>query len=121
VIGRPELARDPRYATNGGRVRNREALIQEVASILRTRRAGEWLEALEAGGVPCAPIRRMDEVFASPEGRGLLEDVDDPVRGALRLVASPILFQGQRSATRLLPPALGEHTEEVLSELERQG
>jgi crotonobetainyl-CoA:carnitine CoA-transferase CaiB-like acyl-CoA transferase len=121
VIGRPELARDPRYATNGGRVRNRKALIPEVASILRTRRAGEWLEALEAEGVPCAPIRRMDEVFASPEGSGLLEDVDDPVRGALRLVASPIVFQGQRTATRLLPPALGEHTEEILSELERQG
>jgi crotonobetainyl-CoA:carnitine CoA-transferase CaiB-like acyl-CoA transferase len=121
VIGRPELARDPRYTTNGERVRNRETLISEVASILRTRRAAEWLEALEAAGVPCAPVRRMDEVFASPESRGVLEDVDDPVRGALRLVASPILFHGERSATRLLPPGLGEHTEEILRELERLG
>jgi crotonobetainyl-CoA:carnitine CoA-transferase CaiB-like acyl-CoA transferase len=120
VIGRPELARRPRYATNGERVRHREDLIPELASAFRERPAGDWLEALEAAGVPCAPVRKMDEVFASPEGAAAVEDVDDPVRGALRLVASPILLEGEASATRRPPPGLGEHTEEILDQLETQ-
>jgi crotonobetainyl-CoA:carnitine CoA-transferase CaiB-like acyl-CoA transferase len=117
VIGYPEWADDPRYLTNEERVRHREELIPLLAASFATRSADEWIEALEAAAVPCAPIRAMDEVFASPEGIRLVESVDDPARGAtLRLVRSPIRFDGAVLDTRRAPPLLGEHTDEVLGE-----
>ena len=83
------------------------------------RRACDWLALLEEAGVPCAPIMALDEVFASPDGAGLIQQVDDPVRGLLRLVADPIRFDGAgRRATRMPPPSLGEHDAEVRRELE---
>ena len=67
--------------------------------------------------MPCAPIRSMDEVFSSPEGAALVESVDDPGRATtLRLVRNPIRFDGEVLDTRLPPPLLGEHTDEVLRE-----
>jgi len=80
--------------------------------------AAEWLDALEAAGVPCSPIRRMDEVFASPEGAALVQEMADPARGLLRLVADPIRIDGAMMPARTPPPLLGEHTDEVLRELE---
>jgi crotonobetainyl-CoA:carnitine CoA-transferase CaiB-like acyl-CoA transferase len=117
VVGHAEWADDPRFATNGDRVANRDELVARLADVLRTRTAGEWLAALEAAAVPCAPIRTFDEVFASPEGEALVESVDDRARDTvLRLVRNPIRFDGAPLATRLSPPRLGEHTDEVLRE-----
>ena len=118
VIGRPELARDDRFATNQDRVRNREVLIETLAEAFATRSAGEWLAELASATVPCAPVRRLDEVFEAPEGRRTLQEVDDPARGSLRLVADPIRVDGITPPIRRPPPRLGEHTEEVLAELE---
>lgn len=117
VIDRPDLAADPRFATNEARVRNREALIPLLQEIFRTRPAAEWLALLESKAVPCAPVRRLDEVFASPEGRAMVQEVSDPARGLLRLVADPIRFSGEPAPIRLPPPLLGEHTDDVLREL----
>ena len=121
VIGRPELATDRRFVTNADRVRHREALIPILAEAFGTRTADEWVEALEAASVPSAPVRTVDEVFASAEGAAALQEVDDPVRGLLRLVAEPIHVDGRVPPVRLPPPRLGEHTEQVLSEIERDG
>jgi crotonobetainyl-CoA:carnitine CoA-transferase CaiB-like acyl-CoA transferase len=118
VIGRPELARDDRFATNEARVRNRDALIPMLADVFSTRPVAEWLSALEAAAVPCAPVRTLDEVFASPEGASSVQEIADPVRGVMRLVADPIRVDGSVMPVRLPPPALGEHTDEVLGELE---
>jgi crotonobetainyl-CoA:carnitine CoA-transferase CaiB-like acyl-CoA transferase len=118
VIGRPELARDERFATNGSRVRNRDELIPILAEAFSTRPAAEWLAALEAVAVPSAPVRAMDEVFSAPEGAATLQRVDDPDRGPLRLVASPIRLDGAATPIRRPPPHLGEHTDEVLGELD---
>jgi crotonobetainyl-CoA:carnitine CoA-transferase CaiB-like acyl-CoA transferase len=63
-------------------------------------------------------VRTIDEVFVSPEGAATVQEVDDAVRGALRLVAEPIRVDGARLPTRLPPPRLGEHTDEVLRELD---
>ena len=117
VLGHPEWADDERFATNEERVRNREALVALLTGVFATRTAAAWLAALEAASVPCAPIRTMDEVFASPEGLAAVETVDDPAReGSLRLVADPIRFDGDPLPTLRPPPTLGEHTDEVLRE-----
>jgi crotonobetainyl-CoA:carnitine CoA-transferase CaiB-like acyl-CoA transferase len=123
VLERPDLADDPRFATNAARVENRDELIDLMSTLFERHPLSHWLDALEARAVPCAPVRRLDEVFASPEGGAMIEDVQDPVRGLLRLVANPILFEGDRHSggrrpgTRLLPPLLGEHDKEVRDEL----
>lgn len=121
VLGTPELARDERFATNEARVRNRGALIPVLAEAFRRRPAAEWLAALEAVGVPCSPVLRMDEVFATPEGARIIQEVADPVRGPLRLVADPIRLDGSLAPARRPPPRLGEHTEEVLREILGEG
>jgi crotonobetainyl-CoA:carnitine CoA-transferase CaiB-like acyl-CoA transferase len=117
VIGRTELASDDRFATNEARVRHREALIPVLQEAFASRPAAEWLAALEAVGVPCAPVRTLDEVFASPEGAAAIQEVHDPARRLLRLVADPIRVDGETLPARRPPPRLGEHTSEVLEEL----
>ncbi len=117
VVGHPEWADDDRFAANQDRVANRDELVSLLAAAFATRPAAHWLRALEAASVPCSPIRRMDEVFASPEGAALVDDVDDPARGgSLRLVANPLRFDGERLPTRLAPPLLGADTDEVLGD-----
>jgi crotonobetainyl-CoA:carnitine CoA-transferase CaiB-like acyl-CoA transferase len=117
VVGHPEWAEDPRFQTNEERVRHRAELVSLLTDAFATRSAGEWIAALEAASVPCAPIRSMDEVFSSPEGAALVERVDDPSRATtLRLLRNPIRFDGRALDTRLPPPLLGAHTDEVLGE-----
>jgi crotonobetainyl-CoA:carnitine CoA-transferase CaiB-like acyl-CoA transferase len=118
VLGRPDLAADERFATNDARVAHRELLIPQLREAFAERTAQAWLEALGAAGVPCAPIRRLDEVFASPEGAATVQTVDDPERGPLRLVGDPIRVDGAVSAIRRPPPRVGEHTDEILRELD---
>jgi crotonobetainyl-CoA:carnitine CoA-transferase CaiB-like acyl-CoA transferase len=116
VIGRPDLADDPRFASNDARVRYRDVLVPILEEAFATRPASSWLSALAAAGVPAAPVRSIDEVFTSPEGVRALQLVDDPVRGTLRLIADPIRVDGERLPSRRPPPRLGEHTEEILRE-----
>ena len=118
VVGRPELAADERFATNAARVRNRDALIPLLSAELASGSAAGWLAALEAAAIPCAPVRTLDEVFASAEGAAAIQEIDDPARGLLRLVADPIRVDGRMPPARFPPPLLGEHTDEILAELE---
>ena len=117
VLGRPDLATDPRFATNEARVEHREELIPMLAEAFAAGDAAGWLSRLEAAGVPCSPIQRLDEVFATPEGAALVDTIDDPVRGALRLVGSPIRVDGMRAWARRAPPGLDEHGDEIREEL----
>ena len=115
VVGHAEWADDERFATNQARVANRDTLIPLLSAQLSTRPAAEWLEVLEAASVPCSPIRSMPEVFASPEGAALVEEIADPDRGGtLRLVANPLRFDGERLPIRLAPPTLGADNEAVM-------
>ncbi|MGH2673162.1 MAG: CaiB/BaiF CoA transferase family protein [Actinomycetota bacterium] len=118
VLGIRELATDERYTTNEARVLHRHELVELLSKRLATRSAGEWIIELEVAGVPCALVRTLEEVFESPEGAATIQEVDDPVRGALRLVAEPIRIDGAIPPVRMPPPRLGEHTEEILGELE---
>ena len=117
ILGRPELVQDERFATNEARVRHRDALTSILQETFGARPAGAWLAALDAASVPCAPVRNLDEVFASREGSATVQEIDDPVRGLLRLVAPPIRLDGTTPPPRMPPPRLGEHTDEVLAEL----
>ena len=116
AIGRPQWSADARYADNEQRVAHRAQLVAEIRSITATRGTREWIAALEAVGVPCGPINRIDEVFADPhvQARGTRVVVDHPLAGSLSLVANPIRFSATPIAYRRPPPLLGEHREEVL-------
>jgi crotonobetainyl-CoA:carnitine CoA-transferase CaiB-like acyl-CoA transferase len=115
VIGHAELAADPRFATNEGRVRHRSDLIPILEEAFGRRTAAEWIERLARAAVPCAPILRMREVFETPEGAAVVERVPDPAHGgSLALVRSPIRIDGRWLPTRLPPPALGAHTSQAL-------
>jgi glutaryl-CoA transferase len=118
VVGHPAWAEEPAFSTNEARVANRDELVARLADVFARRDAATWLGALESASVPCAPIRSMDEVFASPEGEAVVESVHDAVRGNdLRLVRDPLRFDGEPTPTRLPPPILGQHTEEILEQL----
>ena len=120
VLGREELARDERFATNPARVENRAELIPLLAERLRERPAEDWVAALDAAGVPVGKVRSVPEALASAAaaGRPATTSVEHPTAGALELVASPI-WGPTDWAPATAPPLLGEHTEVVLRELGR--
>jgi len=111
-------ATDERFARNADRVRHRAILVPLVAEVMRTRTQHAWLEALEALGVPCGPINRLDQVFADPQlaARGLRMDLPHPLAGSVPQVGTPIRFSATPAAYGRPPPLLGEHTAEVLRE-----
>ena len=113
VLGREDLSLDPRFTTNRARVENREALIPAMALAIKRQGTGEWLRALEAAGVPCAPINKIDQVFAEPPAAALRIELPHPF-GPVATVASPLNLSGTPVTYRQPPPLLGEHTAEVL-------
>ena len=118
VAGCPELAADPRFARNAGRVRHRELLVPLLEPILAARPRADWLAALEAAKVPCGPINALDEVFADPQvrARGMAQPLPHPLADGLRLLASPMKLSATPPRLERAPPLLGEHTHEVLAE-----
>jgi crotonobetainyl-CoA:carnitine CoA-transferase CaiB-like acyl-CoA transferase len=117
-LGEPELAEDPRFRTNALRVTNYGALRAHLAPRLRARKVDEWLADWEATGIPCGRVRTVAEALDLPQvaARGLLVDVDHPLAGPGRYVGSPIHLSGAERSSRRAPPALGQHTDEILSE-----
>jgi len=118
AAGCPELASDARFATNGKRVENRVELTRLLQGIFAKRPTQDWLELLEAAGVPNGPINNVAQVFEEPQvrARGVRVELDHPVAGKLPTVASPMRFSGTPVEHKLAPPLLGEHTEEILRE-----
>jgi crotonobetainyl-CoA:carnitine CoA-transferase CaiB-like acyl-CoA transferase len=118
VAGRADLALDPRFATNGGRVEHRAALTAELDAVFATRTTRDWVAALEAAGVPNGPINDLAQVFEEPQvvARGLRIDLPHPTAGSVPMVASPMRFSGTPIEYHRPPPTLGQHTAEVLSQ-----
>ena len=120
-IDRADLARDDRFATPTLRARNQEALRERLEAEFVKRDAAELLEIFRGLGVPCAPINNYSQVLADPqvEHMGWVEDIALPGGAPSKVVISPQHVGGERLGTYRNPPALGEHTEEVLAELEK--
>jgi crotonobetainyl-CoA:carnitine CoA-transferase CaiB-like acyl-CoA transferase len=119
VAGCSNLAADPRFARNQGRVQHRATLVPLLEAVLLQRKRAEWLAQLEAAKVPCGPINDLDDVFADPQvqARGMAVPVAHPLNPALRLVASPMKLSVTPPRVYAHPPLLGEHTDAVLAEL----
>lgn len=119
ALGIPEVARDPRFAGNPNRVRNRKALFDLLSEVTRRETAGQLLPRLLAAGVTAAPIKTIDRVVVDPqtEASGMLPPMPHPRIPDFRVVALPIQWDGERPSARRVPPKLGEHTDEILSEL----
>lgn len=121
AVGDADLAQDPRFATNASRVEHREELVTRLQEAFHREGVDVWLDRLHAVGVPCAPVRDLGEVFASPEGLAMVDELDDPIRGLVRTVASPLQFgsgeERHRPAAHTPPPRLGEHDRTIREEL----
>jgi len=118
IAGKTEWARDPRFAANAERVKRRDVLVPLIEAVMHSRTQGEWLAALEAVGVPCGPINRLDQVFADPQvrARGMRFDLPHRLSGTVPQVANPLHFSATPVAYTQAPPLLGEHTLAVLSQ-----
>ncbi len=118
VIDRPELAQDPRFATNPARVQNREALVSLLAQIFRQRPTQAWLDALVAAKVPCSPVNDIPAALADPQAqaRRMVQEVVDS-QGSVVPQVGPVAKMSETPPTiRTAPPYLGEHTGQILRE-----
>jgi len=121
ALGRPDLAKDPRFDTEARRVQNRDALIPLLNAELGTRPAAEWLERLDRAGVPAGRIKSVGEVCESPhlKARGMTVTLAHPKAGPITVMGVPIRLWGTPGAASAPPPLLGQHTEEILTRLLR--
>jgi crotonobetainyl-CoA:carnitine CoA-transferase CaiB-like acyl-CoA transferase len=119
VLELPDLVRDERFSTNPNRVANREELVRLLSDRLRERDSADWHAQLTAAGVPAAPVADVADVVASEqtEALGLLQPIDHAAIPDLRLPALPLSFDRGRATHASAPPAVGEHTAEILDQL----
>ena len=115
AIGCEELAADERFANNPDRVANREELVAILEEEFSKKTADEWTEEIRGVGVPCGPVNTLADVFSDKHvmSSGMLRDVEHPAAGMLKMLASPILVDGERLPIRRPPPNLGQHKEET--------
>ncbi|TFH86647.1 CoA transferase [Billgrantia azerbaijanica] len=118
LLGQPEWAEDPRYATNAARVGNRDELVARLQAIFLTRNRDAWLAELEACGIPAGPINTVAEVFADPQvrHRGMRRTLR---RDGLEVpqVANPLRFDGAPATSEVAPPRLGQDSDTILAEM----
>jgi formyl-CoA transferase len=122
AAGHAEWASDPRYATNPLRVKHRDVLIPQMEVVTRMRTTAEWIALLEDKAVPCGPINDIAQAFEDEQVKArslavkLPRDAGDGIDHIVG-VASPVRLQGTPPVLRNAPPALGQHTDEVLAEM----
>jgi crotonobetainyl-CoA:carnitine CoA-transferase CaiB-like acyl-CoA transferase len=119
VISRQELIEDPRFLDNTARLRNREALIEEIEKSFAARSSEDWAEALLAAGVPAAPIYDYEQALQSEQAsaRDMVMEIDHPVEGTIKALGFPVKMSATPQEVRHPPPLLGQHTEAILAEL----
>ena len=115
LLGREDLATDPRFGTNPKRVRNRQELVPVLQEEFLLRKTGEWLPELRAAGIPCGPINTVGQIFNDPhiQARGFVWECDHPTAGKIKLSGSPIHLSETPTRLYKAPPLLGEDDEKV--------
>ncbi len=114
ICGHPEWTSDERFASNGARVANRTEMVRLVSESIAAKPAAQWLEQLEAAGIPAGPINTLTQALSDVQARH--RRMVRTLAG-IPVVGSPVRFDGERADSDLPPPALGEHTDEVLAGL----
>ena len=119
LAARPDLAAEPRYATNAGRVAARAELIPRLGDVFRTRPAAEWLALLSATRIPAAPINDVPTALADPQtaARDMVQWVTHPALGPQQVLGPVAKLSATPATVRAAPPALGEHSAAILREL----
>ena len=122
AIGEPGWAQDERFATNTARVHNRQALLQRMQPVMKTRSTAEWIALLQDKAVPCGPINTIAQAFDDPQvrARGIRVELPRQTQDGISHVAgvaSPLRLSETPAVLRSAPPALGQHTDEVLAEI----
>jgi len=114
ICGHAEWASDPRFATNEARVANRSEIVGLVGAAIRQKLAGDWLDQLEAAGIPAGPINSVTQAMADVQAkhRQMVRNL-----AGVPVVGSPVRVDGDRADSDLPPPALGEHTFDVLARI----
>jgi formyl-CoA transferase len=114
ICGHPEWVSDRRFATNEARVANRAEIVGLVSGTIRKEDAADWLAQLEAAGIPAGPINSVTQALADVQAqhRQMVRTI-----AGVPLVGSPVRVDGDRADSDLPPPALGEHTADVLAGL----
>lgn len=117
VAGLDAYAADPRFATNGDRVRNYDVLRPIVADAFTRRTRDEWLTLLNEAGIPAGPVRNLHEVLTDEQllARDMVHTLPHTVAGNVQVLGTPVKLSGTPGAIRHAPPTLGEHTERVLT------
>jgi len=121
VIGVPELAQNPDYANNTGRLKHRNVLVPQLAAATKRMTRDDLLSRLEEQKVPAGPINNLQQVFDDPQVkfRGMKLDLPraEAKGGTIPGVRTPIVIDGWRAASESPSPKLGEHTAEILKEI----
>jgi len=119
AFGLTHLLADARFATNAARVENRALVTDTLAPVVKEHPTGWWIGKLEALKIGCGPINSLKEVFADPhvQARGMLIEMPHSATGTAKLIANPVRLSATPVNYRIAPPVLGEHTDEVLSDL----
>jgi crotonobetainyl-CoA:carnitine CoA-transferase CaiB-like acyl-CoA transferase len=119
AVERPEWEADPRFATNRERVAHRDTLMPLVERVFAERTTAEWLARLQAADVPATPIQGVDRVLADPQvrHRRMVVEVEHPDHGALATLGTPIKVDGALDLAVTAAPRLGQHTDQILTEL----
>jgi len=119
IVGHPEWVSDERFRTNAARVAARTELVPMIADIIATKPAAAWLNQLEAAGIPAGPINTISQALADPQAihRGAQLTVGGGALGDVPMVGSPMRIDGDRADAPLPPPALGEHTADILTQI----
>jgi CoA:oxalate CoA-transferase len=118
VLGRPELARDGRFTTNALRAEHADGLRELIVEASAAKTVGQWVESMEAAGVPCGPINNIHEVATHPQiaARHMIASVEHEGLGSVRMADCPIKLSATPTGVQGPAPALGEHSDEVLAE-----
>ena len=119
LVDREDLASDPRFAENVNRVANYEALMPTIREIIKTRTVDDWLKTLRDAGVPAGRINTIDEALgdAHLQERGIIVELEHPMLGMVKSIATPVHLSDSPLVYHRHPPRLGEHTDEVLTNL----